>query len=83
MLRTQISLTPEARALLDAEAQRSGRSLSALIRDAVEQAYGPRLDADADIRAIEAALGAWDDREVDGHEYVERLRSASRLSGTA
>jgi len=37
MQRTQISLTAEERQILDAEAARSGKSLSALIRDAVER----------------------------------------------
>lgn len=83
MLRTQISLTTEDRRLLDAEAARTGRSISVLIRDAVALAYGSRRDADADLRAIDAALGAWDGRDVDGETYVERLRSGSRLGEAA
>lgn len=66
MQRTQISLTVGERRLLDAEAARSGRSISALIRDAVTKTYGSSGDADADLRAIDAALGAWDERGVDG-----------------
>lgn len=79
MLRTQISLTIEDRRILDAEAARTGRSISALIREAVSRTYGARGDATADVRAIDAALGAWDEREIDGEAYVERLRSGSRL----
>jgi hypothetical protein len=79
MRRTQISLTAEERRLLDAEAARTGRSMSALIREAVSRTYGAMGDADADLRAIESALGAWKARDVDGEEYVERLRSGTRL----
>ncbi|WP_091183631.1 ribbon-helix-helix protein, CopG family [Paramicrobacterium humi] len=79
MQRTQISLSEEERRLLDAEAARTGRSLSALIRDAVTLAYGSRRDTEAGLRAISEAFGAWSDRDFDGEEYVERLRSGSRL----
>lgn len=79
MLRTQISLTVEERRLLDEEAARTGRSISALIRDAVSATYGPGRDAEADLRAIDSAFGAWGERDIDGEEYVERLRSGSRL----
>ena len=79
MLRTQISLTLEDRHLLDLEAARTGRSISALIRDAVTATYGLDRDPAADLRAIDHALGAWHDRKIDGEEYVERLRSGDRL----
>jgi hypothetical protein len=78
MLRTQISLTPEDRRLLDSEAARTGRSISALIRDAVSRTYGSGRDSATDARVIDDALGAWAGREVDGKTYVEGLRSASR-----
>lgn len=81
MQRTQISLTAEERRLLDAEAKRTGRSISALIRRAVAATYGAQRDGDADRRAIEAALGAWSGHDVDGEGYVERLRSGNRLGG--
>ena len=79
MQRTQISLTEEDRRLLNAESARTGRSISALIRDAVSRTYGFRTNADEDVQAIDAALGAWRDHDDDGAQYVETLRSGSRL----
>ncbi|WP_166822302.1 ribbon-helix-helix domain-containing protein [Brevibacterium limosum] len=80
MQRTQISLTIEARRLLDNEASRTGRSISALIRDAVENTYGTGRSTDDAYSAIEEAFGAWIDRQEDGEAYVERLRSGDRLN---
>ncbi len=79
MLRTQISLTEEDRRVLDAESARTGKSLSALIRDAVAEVYGDQRDIAADLAAIDAAFGAWKDRDEDGYAYVERMRSGRRL----
>jgi Arc/MetJ-type ribon-helix-helix transcriptional regulator len=59
--------------------ERTGRSISALIRSAVERTYGRRDDVEDDVRAIGAALGAGRGREVDGEQYVARIRSGSRL----
>lgn len=83
MLRTQISLTLEDRHLLDLEAARTGRSISALIRDAVAATYGVERDPAADFRAIDTAFGAWEERDIDGEAYVERLRSGTRLGEAA
>lgn len=80
MKRTQISLTDEDRRVLDAEAKRTGRSISALIREAVGQVYGSRRETESDLRAIDQALGAWDGREFDGAGYVEQIRSGRRLA---
>lgn len=82
MQRTQISLTDEDRSLLDAEATRTGRSISALIRDAVARTYGSRRSVEQDVQAIDVALGAWRDRRADGETYVEGIRSGERLRQT-
>lgn len=82
MLRTQISLSDEERALLDAESARTGLSMSELIRRAVREALAG-ADIEADRAAIERAAGAWADRDESGAEFVERLRSGRRLAGAA
>lgn len=79
MLRTQISLTIEDRHLLDREAARTGRSISALIRDAVVATYGADRDLAADLRALDTAFGVWAGRDIDGETYVDRVRSGDRL----
>jgi hypothetical protein len=79
MQRTQISLTREERRALDAEAARTGRSISALIRAAVETVYGVERSSDDDLAAMRRAFGSWKDRELDGEAWVDRLRSGSRL----
>jgi hypothetical protein len=80
MQRTQISLTSEERRALDAESARTGKSLSALIRDAVEAVYGTMRSSTEDLDTMRQAFGSWTERAENGAATVEKLRSGSRLT---
>ncbi len=80
MQRTQISLEVEQRRLLDEAAARTGKSISALIRDAVEAVYGAERSAERDLALMRRGIGAWRDRDTDGEAWVEQMRTGRRLS---
>ncbi len=79
MLRTQISLTAEERRALDAASARTGRSISALIRDALDAVYGDERSAEDDLAAMRRAFGSWAQRDTDGAAWVDQVRSGRRL----
>jgi len=79
MLRTQISLTQEGRRALDAVSARTGRSISALIRDAVDTVYGSERSIEEDLAAMRQAFGSWKDRDNDAATWVDEVRSGTRL----
>jgi hypothetical protein len=83
MQRTQISLTKEERRTLDEAARRTGRSIAALIREAVDTVYGSDRAATDDLATMRTAFGSWADRDVDSAALVEGIRSGRRLRGTS
>jgi len=79
MQRTQISLTDDERRALDVVSARTGRSISSLIRAAVDAVYGDERSMEDDLSDMRHAFGSWADRETDSEELVEHLRSGRRI----
>lgn len=82
MRRTQIYLTDEQGRLLEGRSRATGRSISQLIREAVEGTYlGGRATSRADrVRLARKAAGAWAAFDETGAAYVERIRGTGRLA---
>lgn len=80
MKRTQISLTAAQKRRLDEESEKTGRSMSALVREAIDEKYGVDWDPEAAKAALEQAFGLWEDRDFTGQEYVEQIRTGRRLT---
>ncbi|HVM26360.1 MAG TPA: antitoxin [Mycobacteriales bacterium] len=73
--RTQIILDEEQYRLLKAESSRSGASLGALVRAAVDQRFGrAAADSAAALEALERSAGVWSDLAEDGAAYVDSVR---------
>ena len=66
--RTQITLTDEQYERLQRESERTGLSLAALLRSAVDRCYGSATSKDASL-ALGASFGAWTERDFDGERY--------------
>ena len=77
MRRTQIYLTDEEDRALERESRRTGRSKAALIRDAIDSAFG--VEAKESRRRFEQALrssaGAWSDITDEEVAALTRLRA--------
>jgi predicted DNA-binding protein len=79
MVRTQISLEPNERDLLNSVSKVTNKSISALIREAIHIVYGERVSS---AQAQDAILESFGRINVDssGEELVNRLRTGSRLA---
>lgn len=74
--RTQIILEDEQYLLLKNEAARTGASLGALVRAAVDDRFGRSTgDQREAFAALEQTAGAWSDLGEDGERYVDRMRT--------
>ena len=71
--RNQITLTDSEYIRLKQESDRTGVGLAELIRRALTIAYGDPARSDT-AHVLGASFGSWQDREIDGEAYVERLR---------
>lgn len=79
MVRTQLYLDDEVHRRLRAAADKQGRTVSELVREALDRAYGtPRYDER--LNSLEGITSLWRGRAdlVDTHAYVRRLRKDTR-----
>ena len=82
MRRTQIYLTAEQGRLLEGRSRATGRTISQLIRDAIDAAYasGRQLTRAERVRLARRTAGAWTEFAETGAEYVDQIRGAGRLA---
>lgn len=81
MIRTQLYLDDDLHQRLRDLADKQGRTISDLVREAVVRAYG-RADVDERMTTLEAITSLWRDRDDLGatDAYVRRLRRDTRRS---
>lgn len=82
MRRTQIYLSEDQGRLLEERSRATGRSVSELIRAAIDDVYagGRRMGRAERARVARQTAGAWKDFEESGAAYTERLRGGRRLA---
>ncbi|MCF7859951.1 MAG: CopG family transcriptional regulator [Candidatus Cloacimonetes bacterium] len=73
MIRTIISLPREIKVWLDDYSKKTNKPTAETIREALRQ-YRENVESEkAD--ALSVTAGIWKDKNIDGNEYVEKLRS--------
>ena len=81
MLRTQISLNEDERAMLDRASAATGRSMSSLIREAVRERWGGGPLSAEELAMMQSAFGSWKrDDDFDSVAWVDGFRSGDRLA---
>lgn len=82
MRRTQIYLTDEQGRLLEERSRARGRTISQLIRDAIDEAYAPGrpMSRAERVRLARRTAGAWAEFAESGAQFVDRIRGARRLA---
>jgi predicted transcriptional regulator len=81
MVRTQLYLDDSVHERLRRLARKQGRTVSDLVRDALERIYGA-AGTERQLKTLDAIAGLWRDRDDLGttDEYVRRLRRDTRRS---
>ena len=79
MRRTQLYLQEDLWKLLHIRSRQEGKSISDLVRDAIQEKYG--MSGEARREALRGIVGLWKDRDdlPDTRSYVRELRKGKRL----
>jgi hypothetical protein len=82
MRRTQIYLTESQGRVLESRSRATGRTISQLIREAIDTAYirNRGLSRAERLRVARTTAGSWTEFRETGAEYVERIRGRRRLA---
>lgn len=76
----QITLEDRQHELLQRESARTGASIAALVRRAIDTAFEADLDVEQRVALLDEGFGAWADRD-DGSDPHAELRALRRPMG--
>ncbi|MBF0565785.1 MAG: hypothetical protein HQK89_11120 [Nitrospirae bacterium] len=77
MKRTQIYLEDETYGYLISESQKSGKTMSEVIREIIKSDIDRKRENLLELSG--KVFGIWNDKDFDTNEYLLDLRSSSRL----